>query len=180
MLSLSTIVSAAVALTSVGVYANPVARSTCSPNAQGAGVSIVSVANAGLEWGDANTTPVDGDVLTAISSGGLPNFHVSQSGQFPTSYIIKDVNNNELAVTSSGNELVFNPASNTGTQENQLFDIVCQTCGLNTTPGEAAGSFCTVSPQGYTNACIQIGDATSPLDIVTCDSSGTQLFSIVF
>ncbi|KAF9029763.1 hypothetical protein BDP27DRAFT_1436463 [Rhodocollybia butyracea] len=178
MFSFSTIVSAAVMLTSVGVYATPVARSTCSPNAQGAAVSIVSDAHHGLKWGDANSSPFNGDVIIAASTA-LP-VHVSQSGQFPTSFIIKDANNNGLAVTSSGNQLILDTASNTGTQANQLFDIACQTCGTNTTPGNAAGSSCTVSPHGNSNSCVQAGHNGTPLTVVGCDGSNAQLFDIVF
>lgn len=58
---------------------------------------------------------------------------------------------------------------------NQLFDIICQSCG---TSGNA-GSSCTVSPQGDSNTCVQIGQANSPLEIATCDGSDAQLFDIV-
>ncbi|KAF9064627.1 hypothetical protein BDP27DRAFT_1367043 [Rhodocollybia butyracea] len=183
MFSFSTIVSTAVMLASVGAYATPVARSTCSPNAQGAPVSIVSADHwRDLKWGDANSPPVNGDVIIGASTA-LP-VHVSQSGQFPTSYIIKDAtNNNGLAVsTTYGNRLILDTASDTGTEANQLFDIACQTCGTDTTPGNAAGSSCTISPQGDSNACVRAGDNGSPLTVVECDWHGfdAQLFNIVF
>ena len=71
----------------------PVARATCAPNVQGSGVSIVSIGYSGLEWGDQDTTPTNWDVLTGKSYRGLaaPDFHVQQSGQFPTSFVIKYV-----------------------------------------------------------------------------------------
>ncbi|KAF5387541.1 hypothetical protein D9757_006540 [Collybiopsis confluens] len=183
MVSLFTAVFAALALVGSSGSATPLARDTCAPNAQGAGVSIVSVQNSKREWGDHNAPPFYGDVLVSSSSRGLtvPDFHVQQSGQFPTSYVIKDVNNNFLAVTSQGSQLIFDAASNSGNQANQLFDINCQSCAWDTTPGKAAGSSCTVSPHGATGQCVAIGyNSADPLSVVGCSGSNSQLFNIVF
>ncbi|KAE9403127.1 hypothetical protein BT96DRAFT_917745 [Gymnopus androsaceus JB14] len=184
MLAFSTIVSAAVAFTSIGVYATPAARSTCSPNVQGSPAGIVLV-DSGVQWGDVNTTPASGDVLTAVSFLGLPvpepNFFVSQSGQFPTSFVITNaVSNNELTVTSINNQLVFEPTSSAGGQENQLFDIFCQTCSATPSPaplGQPAGESCTVSPQSNSSNCVEVDG--SSLVITQCDGSNAQLFNIV-
>ncbi|KAE9403129.1 hypothetical protein BT96DRAFT_973898 [Gymnopus androsaceus JB14] len=177
MFAFSTIVSVAVALTSIGVYATPVARSTCSPDTQGNDAGIVLV-NSGVQWGDVNTTPASGDILTAVSFLGLPvpepNFQISQSG---TSFVITDVSNSELAVTSTNNQLFFESASS---QENQLFDIVCQTCSAAPSPpplGQPAGSSCTISPQGDSSTCVEVDG--SSLVITQCDGSAAQLFNIV-
>ncbi|KIK58223.1 hypothetical protein GYMLUDRAFT_246259 [Collybiopsis luxurians FD-317 M1] len=183
MFSLLTSVVAAIAFASAGVSATPVARGTCAPNAQGSGVSIESVQYSGLEWGDHNTTPTNGDVIVSSSFRGLaaPDFHVQQSGQVPTSYIIRDVNNNNLAVTTEGSQLHFTPTSNSGNQANQLFDIACQSCAFDTTPGQAAGSQCTISPHGQNNQCVTSGQhAADPLAVTGCTGSNAQLFNIVF
>ncbi|KAE9395969.1 hypothetical protein BT96DRAFT_922432 [Gymnopus androsaceus JB14] len=168
-------------LASSGVSATPFRRATCTPNAQGAGVSIESLVS-GLEWGVENT-PQIGDVLIGESFRGLaaPDFHVQQNGQVPTSFTIRDVDNNNLAVTTVGNELVFETASNSGNEAAQLFDIACQTCGTNTTPGNSAGSSCTISPHSNDSLCVAVGaTAQDALKVVNCDGSNEQLFNIVF
>jgi hypothetical protein len=90
MFTLFPAVSLVLALSSISVSATPLGRSTCTPNAQGAAVSIVSSADGTLKWGDANPTPAIGDALSALSfDGDSPDFHVAQSGQFPDSFVIK-------------------------------------------------------------------------------------------
>ncbi|KAF9074301.1 hypothetical protein BDP27DRAFT_1316828 [Rhodocollybia butyracea] len=186
MFTLLPAVSLVLALCSISVSATPLGRSTCTPNAQGAAVSIVSSADGTLKWGDANPTPTVGDVLSALSfDGDSPNFHVAQSGQFPTSFVINDVNNHALFVDSStAGSLTFNTTSVDFDQGFQLFDITCQSCGSDTTPGQSAGSSCTVSPLGpFVNACVRIvkPDVSGlPLIVGSCEGSELQLFDIVF
>jgi len=183
MHSLFAVVSVAVILASSGVSATPFRRAACIlgiPNAQGAGVSIQSLS--GLEWG-VETTPQSGVVLIGESFRGFaaPDFHVQQNGQVPASYIIRDVVNNNLAVTAVGNELIFETASNSGNEVDQLFDIACQACETNTTPGNAAGSYCTISPHSNDGLCVEAGATPyDPLRIVYCNGSNDQLFNIVF
>ncbi|KAE9395981.1 hypothetical protein BT96DRAFT_942017 [Gymnopus androsaceus JB14] len=147
------------------------------------GVSIQSLS--GLEWG-VETTPQSGVVLIGESFRGFaaPDFHVQQNGQVPASYIIRDVVNNNLAVTAVGNELIFETASNSGNEvyfRDQLFDIACQACETNTTPGNAAGSYCTISPHSNDGLCVEVGATPyDPLRIVYCNGSNDQLFNIVF
>lgn len=88
MLSLFAAVSCAFVL-ATGVTATHARRATCTPNAQGAGVSIESLVP-GLEWG-VSSTPASGSVLIGESFRGLatPDFHVQQDGQVATSFIIR-------------------------------------------------------------------------------------------
>ncbi|KAE9382909.1 hypothetical protein BT96DRAFT_1009887 [Gymnopus androsaceus JB14] len=175
-------IGVSVALNIISASANPIARSTCTPNAQGAAVSIVSSASSAWEWSDLNTTPANEDVLYGAPVGGFapPNFHLSQDGQYP---LASDVNNN-LAATSSGGELIFTPTSAIGDQEYQLFNFTCQSCGTDTTPGQAAGLSCKIFPVGYDEGCVQISNTFyEPLFIGSCDSlppSPLQLFDIIF
>ncbi|KAF5387508.1 hypothetical protein D9757_006535 [Collybiopsis confluens] len=182
MVSLFTTVFAALALAGSSVSATPLARDTCAPNAQGSGVSIVSAQFGSLEWGDHNATPAVGDVLGFSSARGLAatDFHVQQSGQFPASFIIKDVDNNSLAVTAQGSHLAFTTASDSGDQVDQIFDISCQSCAGDTTPGKAAGSSCTFSPHGHSDQCVTLGSKDVLLSLTGCTGSSNQLFNIVF
>ncbi|KAE9383072.1 hypothetical protein BT96DRAFT_1027391 [Gymnopus androsaceus JB14] len=166
-------IGVSVALNIISASANPIARSTCTPNAQGAAVSIVSSSSSAWEWSDLNTTPANEDVLY-----GAPD------GQYPPSFVITDVNNNNLAVTSSGGAIIFTPTSAIGDQEYQLFNFTCQSCGTDTTPGQAAGLSCKIFPVGYDEGCVQISNTFyEPLFIGSCDSlppSPLQLFDIIF
>ncbi|KAE9387068.1 hypothetical protein BT96DRAFT_1081507 [Gymnopus androsaceus JB14] len=174
----------AAAITSV--YATPLTRLTCTPNAQGYSVSIVSVVNSVLEWG-VESTPANSEVLIGESFRGLaaPDFHVQQSGQDPDSFVIKDIDNSNLAVTAlftpSGflGDLVFSAASESGNQTSQLFDIACQNCGSY--PGYAAGTACTIILQADNNFCAQPGTTASASLITTiCNGSTEQLWNLVF
>lgn len=91
MLSLFTALSCALVL-ATGATATPARRATCTPNAQGAGVSIQSSGTSGLEWG-VNSTPQSGFVLAGHSFRGLaaPDYHIQQNGQIPASFVIKYV-----------------------------------------------------------------------------------------
>lgn len=134
MLSLFAAVSCAFML-ATGAAATPARRATCTPNAQGAGVSIESLVS-GLEWG-VSSTPASGSVLIGESFRGLaaPDFHVQEDGQVATSFIIRytemtrlmdgntyfsfhrDVDNDNLAVTTiTGDQLAFETAASSGTE----------------------------------------------------------------
>ena len=65
--------------------ANPVRRATCNPNFEGVGVSVI---NGDREWTvEADAAGVN--VVPATTVAGTSQFRFEQSGQFPTSYIIK-------------------------------------------------------------------------------------------
>ena len=63
---------------------------TCNPNFEGAGVSIIA---GDVEWG---VSPVVAGTALSHDLGGFPpnataEWHVQQTGAFPTTYIIKYV-----------------------------------------------------------------------------------------
>ncbi|KAJ4486882.1 hypothetical protein C8R41DRAFT_838106 [Lentinula lateritia] len=81
----------------VGVLTKPLQRSSCNPNAQGVPVSIQSTGIPGLEWGIASPSDI---LIVGESYRGLsaPDWYIRQSGEFPTSYFIRDVDSG-LAAT---------------------------------------------------------------------------------
>ncbi|THV05679.1 hypothetical protein K435DRAFT_960949 [Dendrothele bispora CBS 962.96] len=154
---------------------------TCHPNAQGAGVSIVNTGNPSLEWGVASAN-VNARVISSSFRGlAQPDWHVQQNGQSDPSYVIRDVNNNNLAVTFvNAGDIELQTASNSGNAGTQLWDITCGTCSPNalTGPGVAVGDACTIQLQG-TNLCAEIGsDASAPLTLEICNGSARQSFRI--
>ncbi|KAJ7088707.1 hypothetical protein C8R44DRAFT_892762 [Mycena epipterygia] len=69
----------------------------CNPNFEGAGVSIIA---GGVEWG---VSPVVAGTVLNRDLGTFPlnataEWHVQQTGAFPTTYIVKEINHNDLVV----------------------------------------------------------------------------------
>ncbi|KAF9074046.1 hypothetical protein BDP27DRAFT_1317911 [Rhodocollybia butyracea] len=135
----------------LGVSGNPVRRDSCNPNAQGAPVSIRSP-EFGLEW--------------TVESGVGPNWFINQSGDFPTSYIITSTDVDTMAATITGVHLFDN---------NQVFDIACDVCNTDASPGNNIGEGCVISPVNVTDACIIIdasaGDALRNFGCATIEPS---------
>ncbi|KAJ7120638.1 hypothetical protein C8R46DRAFT_1137248 [Mycena filopes] len=124
------------------VSGTPMARQAtgCSPNFEGAGVSIISGES---EWG---VSPVAaGTQLKKKDLGTIPlnataEWHVEQTGldigsPFPT-YIVKAITNNELVVEALGSAgLTLEPIDLSLDQ--QIWEIHCTQCfpGASSTPG---------------------------------------------
>ncbi|KAK1225492.1 hypothetical protein PQX77_011580 [Marasmius sp. AFHP31] len=124
----------------------------CFPNFQGQAVSIVEGGNKFI---------VD----------GVTSFFVQQDGQDPADYIIKDAANTNRAVTASGgNNLDLRPASNSGTEQDQLFEITCASCAPD---GNVLAKACTIQAKGQ-NLCFDAGSNS----LQTCDGSNDQSFNI--
>ncbi|KAF5353680.1 hypothetical protein D9758_008659 [Tetrapyrgos nigripes] len=160
---------------------------TCTPNAQGSGVSIVSLANPALELG-VSSSPISGTRLVSSSFRGLaaPDFHIQQDGQAMPSFAVRDVDNNNLAVTfitSNGQHLEFQTASDSGNNVDQLFEITCNTCltpGAPVTPGTVVGDHCRIGVRGDDVVCVNIGEvAGAPVSASACNGGAAQEFKIV-
>ncbi|KIK68262.1 hypothetical protein GYMLUDRAFT_237342 [Collybiopsis luxurians FD-317 M1] len=174
-----TSVLVSLALSAIGTSANPVRRApSCNPNAQGQPVSVRSTYSSGLEWGLA--APSD-TLIISESYRGLdsPDWYVRQSGQYPTSYFITDITTG-LAATINGGELLLNTLNNNIYQPNQVFDINCDSCYTDVSPGNIIGLGCTISPHNVSDACIRIGpSAEDPLRNFGCNPvQANQVFTI--
>ncbi|THV05676.1 hypothetical protein K435DRAFT_849673 [Dendrothele bispora CBS 962.96] len=156
----------------------------CNPNVMGAGVSIVNTGNSKLEWGVASSPPAVNDQLVSKSFRGLsaPDWHVQQNGQVIPGYIIKDVDNNNLAVTlQQKKKIELGTSSDSGTAVDQLWSITCKTCSPDALKGPevVVGDECTISPQSAENLCVEIGSrASAPLSLETCNGRARQSFKI--
>ncbi|KIK66221.1 hypothetical protein GYMLUDRAFT_257641 [Collybiopsis luxurians FD-317 M1] len=165
-------------LSLIGASANPVRRANCNPNPQGQPVSIQSASLSGLEWGLAAPGDLDSVVIGESYRGlAAPDWFVRQSGQFPTSYIITDITSG-LAVTINGGELTLNPINNTIFQPNQVFDINCDSCGTDVSPGGVIGSGCTISPHNF-SSCISIGPTAQDLLRNSGCSQANEVYTIL-
>ncbi|KAJ7791702.1 hypothetical protein B0H14DRAFT_3500157 [Mycena olivaceomarginata] len=78
----------------------------CHPNFEGAAVSII---DGDAEWG---VSPVAAGTRLVYSLGQFPlngtaEWHVQQTGDFPPTYIVKEVNHNDLVVDAASGELTL-------------------------------------------------------------------------
>ncbi|KAL0065398.1 hypothetical protein AAF712_007606 [Marasmius tenuissimus] len=113
---ISTIFTLAATSLLATVSATPFARDAgCTPNFNGFPVAVKS-----------------SDSDASFGVGGVSTFLFQQNGKVPTSFVIKNSNDPNQAVTVVGNSLLgLQPASTTGTVGNQLFFVNCNTCGDN-------------------------------------------------
>ncbi|KAJ3915734.1 hypothetical protein F5877DRAFT_69647 [Lentinula edodes] len=141
----------------VGVLAKPLQRSSCNPNAQGVPVSIQSTGLPGLEWGIASPSDT---LLVGESYRGLS---APDCG---------------LAATITGGELILNPVNNAIYQPNQVFDITCDSCGTDISPGNVLGQGCVIGPHNLSDACIRIGpSAVDALRNFGCTAESDEILA---
>ncbi|KAK7461066.1 hypothetical protein VKT23_008995 [Stygiomarasmius scandens] len=177
-------VSALALLVATAVSGTPLESrqaTTCHPNAMGAGVSIINTGNPNLEWGVASATVNARLVSSSFRGLAAADWHIQQNGQSTPAYVIRDVSNDNVAVTFlHPDDIELQTASNSGNAATQLWDITCGTCSANALagPGTVVGDACTIKLQG-TNQCVQIGaGASDPLTLATCNGSARQAFKI--
>ncbi|KAJ6587459.1 hypothetical protein DFH09DRAFT_1307688 [Mycena vulgaris] len=101
-------------------------QSTCSPNLEGAGVSIVA---GDVEWGVSALNP--GTYLKKTLYKYRPNttadWHVQQTGSSPATYFIREINHDDLAVSIDAAEgLRLEKADPANAY--QLWTITCSHC----------------------------------------------------
>ncbi|KAJ7621293.1 hypothetical protein FB45DRAFT_928879 [Roridomyces roridus] len=162
MLSLTTVTLAGLlAVASAKPLAARQATTTCNPNFEGAGVSIIAV---DVEWGVSTVvagTLLQDDVGT-FPPNATANWHVQQTGSFnPTTYIIKPISDNNLAVDVVHRQLTLEDVD--GSKQSQLWEIECQQCfpGASTPGGGEYAVGCAIKsvPTGFC-ATLEMG---SPL-----------------
>ncbi|KAK7049967.1 hypothetical protein VNI00_005398 [Paramarasmius palmivorus] len=153
------------------VSANPLAaRATCSPNFEGAGISIMGANGFVTPNGRGHGSPA-------------PFWHIQQNGQSTPAYVFRDIANDNIALTrNSDNTVTMAPVSNSGTDPTQQFEIVCQTCSGGAAvspPGTLIASGCNIRWSGNTGLCLQVDRAPSDnLFVAPCGSvPGAQNFS---
>ncbi|KAF7369288.1 hypothetical protein MVEN_00256600 [Mycena venus] len=153
------------------VSATPAPRQTaqCNPNFEGAGVSIIA---GGVEWG---VSPVVAGTVLNRNLGSFPlnataEWHVQQTGAFLPTYIVKEINHNELVVDIGANGLLTLEQID-GSKATQIFQIFCDSCssGASSTPG--GGKFASgckiVSAAG--GSCVRVEHAGVNIGTGECE-----------
>ncbi|KAK7052154.1 hypothetical protein R3P38DRAFT_2858870 [Favolaschia claudopus] len=159
------------------VSATPVARqSLCSPNFEGAGVSIIA--------GDAEWTVAPVVAGTPLKKDGDPfppnataNWHVEQTGSANATYLVKAITNNELVVDVVSNQLTLEQIASS--KQTQIWDIKCKQCvsGASSTPGGgefASGCSIVSVPSGL---CATLEMGSEFLGLTECNPVVAQTWS---
>ncbi|KAJ7800748.1 hypothetical protein B0H14DRAFT_3784822 [Mycena olivaceomarginata] len=171
MISAAAVVTTCIAAMSGIVSATPAPRQSalCNPNFEGAGVSIIDV---GVEWG---VSPVVAGTLLDRTLGGFPlnttaEWHVQQTGTFPPTYIVKEINHNDLVVDIAANGLLTLEKIDP-TKPTQTWQISCNSCssGASSTPGggEFANGCKIVSAPS--DLCVRVEHAGVRIGTAECD-----------
>ncbi|KAJ7468561.1 hypothetical protein FB451DRAFT_1560290 [Mycena latifolia] len=153
--------------------AMPTARTPqCNPNFEGAGVSIIDT---GIEWG---VSPAVAGTLLDRTLGGFPlnataEWHVEQTGASPPTYIVKEINHNDLVVDINADGLLIleeiDPSKST-----QIWEIYCNEClpGASSTPGGGEfASGCRII-SAANGLCARVEPAGVNLGTGECSPSG--------
>ncbi|KAJ7791704.1 hypothetical protein B0H14DRAFT_3890483 [Mycena olivaceomarginata] len=135
------VLTACIAAMSGIVSATPAPRQStlCNPNFEGAGVSII---DGGIEWGV--SPAVAGTALDRTLGGFPPNataeWHVQQTGTFPPTYIVKEINHNDLVVDIATNGLLTLEKIDS-TKLTQTWQISCNSCSSGASSTAGGGEF---------------------------------------
>ncbi|KAG7100023.1 hypothetical protein E1B28_001809 [Marasmius oreades] len=151
--------------------ANPLAaRAKCSPNFEGAGISILGA--------NGFVTP-DG----RGHGSNAPYWHIQQNGQSVPGYTFRDIANDNVALTRNpDNSLTMGAVANSGNDVRQTFNIECDTCvgGAATAPPMTSiATGCNIKLNADPTLCVQVGRAPSDdLNLAQCGAiPGSQGFS---
>ncbi|KAF9017095.1 hypothetical protein BDZ89DRAFT_1075055, partial [Hymenopellis radicata] len=145
--------------------ASPLAArgSSCSPNFEGAGLRVVD-SFCSLEFGPSAANALAPVISSSFRGANAVDWHFQQTGQPVVGYIIKDVANNNLAVSARvDGSILLDKASDSGNAPDQIWTVQCDTCstGISGIHGKVA-SQCIIrlAAQG---GCVAVGpDGKSP------------------
>ncbi|KAK7052156.1 hypothetical protein R3P38DRAFT_2858876 [Favolaschia claudopus] len=170
MLSASTI------LLSFGllVAATPAPRASCSPNLEGAGVSIIA---GSVEW--SVSSPVAGTLLGHnAESKATAEWHVQQTGTTPATYFVKDINNNQLVV-GIGADGLLTLEDIDSSKSTQMWAISCDSCssGASSGPGDEYASGCKII-SASTGSCAEVQHAGAHISTSRCAAAVAQSWDL--
>ncbi|KAJ7238084.1 hypothetical protein B0H12DRAFT_1138011 [Mycena haematopus] len=158
------------------VSATPAPRqaSPCNPNFEGAGVSII---DNGVEWG---VYPAVAGTLLDRDLGTFPlnataEWHVQQTGAYPPTYIVNDINNNELVVDIDASGLLILQEIDSSIPT-QIWQISCNSCssGASSTPGGGEfASGCKII-SAASGLCVRVEPAGVNIGMGECESVVAQ------
>ncbi|KAJ7865537.1 hypothetical protein B0H13DRAFT_1898467 [Mycena leptocephala] len=168
MLSLASLT--AVACIIGAVSATPLARqATCSPNFEGAPVSIMSGAREWGVWPVLAGTLLESDIGTA--------WHVEQTGSANPTFIIKAITGDNSLVVDVVNGLLTLEEIDSRKQT-QNWEIECNQCNPGASSSPSGGEFavgCAIKsiPSGL---CVQLEHTTDIIGLGQCSGAPSETF----
>ncbi|KAJ7314443.1 hypothetical protein DFH08DRAFT_943295 [Mycena albidolilacea] len=156
---------------------------SCNPNFEGHPVSILYADTAGLEELAVASDTAGANVITKAVNDLNPEFLVENSGHFPTSYLIKDQANHNLAVFAVQAPRAppapkLNTIDNTGKDERQYWLISCDTCNSGVPSGGVFGVGCQIANSYVSGFCVQQpGVLGQPPILRGCSGGSDQKFN---
>ncbi|KAJ7444584.1 hypothetical protein B0H11DRAFT_2249861 [Mycena galericulata] len=149
-------------------------QTLCNPDFEGAGVSII---DDDVEWG---VSPAVAGTVLNRDLGTFPlnataEWHVEQTGAYPPTYIVKEINHNDLVV-DIGDEGLLTLEEIDSTKATQIWQIQCAQClpGASSTPGGGKfASDCAIisAPSGL---CVQVEPAGVTIGTAPCEPVVSQ------
>ncbi|KAF7368532.1 hypothetical protein MVEN_00176500 [Mycena venus] len=162
-----------------GVSGTSLARQeTCSPNFEGAGVTIVT-GDMEFQWA---VSPVVAG--TPLKKNGAPfpqnstaRWHVKQTGLADPTYIVSTISDNKLVVDVVDKELTLEQIDSS--KQTQIWEIQCKQClsGASSTRGGGVfASGCSIKsvPSGL---CATLDMGSEFLELTDCNPRGAQTFN---
>ncbi|KAK0215221.1 hypothetical protein EDD85DRAFT_497384 [Armillaria nabsnona] len=144
------------------------ARGSCTPNFEGAALTVVWNWNNTLSW---SASPAVGAPLIAST---LPSkFFFQQNGDDPdVTYTIKTVNNVNFAAECDGQRFFIDNVDWSGTNENQKWRVSCSTCATNISQQKGVvASKCRITSK-TDSLCVMAGAGPGPLALYYCMAYG--------
>ncbi|KAE9392694.1 hypothetical protein BT96DRAFT_979274 [Gymnopus androsaceus JB14] len=112
---------------------------------------------------------------TCAGSLEFPGWKIPQTGEFPISYFIEDVDTPGMTATVTCGEVILSTLNNEIFQPNQVFTISCVFCGTDASPGNLLADGCVIGPYDVSDVCMDIGpDAADPLRDSDCSTVGAN------
>ncbi|KAF9023596.1 hypothetical protein BDZ89DRAFT_1041562 [Hymenopellis radicata] len=129
--------------------------SSCSPDFEGAGLRVVDSFST-LEFGPSAANALAPVISSSFRGPNVVDWHFEQT--VVGSYIIKDVDNNNLAAYAlADRNIILDTVSDSGNAPEQIWTVRCDTCstGISGIDGKVASQCIIRSPAR--NGCVAVG-----------------------
>ncbi|KAJ7621364.1 hypothetical protein FB45DRAFT_1062361 [Roridomyces roridus] len=160
--------------------ATPMRRQTttpqCNPNFEGVAVSII---DNDVSWGvspEQAGTVLDRDLFTQPLNA-TAHWHVEQTGSFPATYLVKEINHNNLVVATdvlNGGLLTLEEIDST--KSTQIWSISCDVCVQGAASAPNGGKFasgCHIR-SAANELCADVQPAGTTLGVEPCGQTILQ------
>ncbi|KAF9028699.1 hypothetical protein BDZ89DRAFT_1133488 [Hymenopellis radicata] len=152
-----------------------VSGSGCSPNFEGAGLRVVDSFSS-LEFGPSAANALAPVISSSFRGPNVVDWHFEQTGQLDGVYIIKDIDNNNLAAYAlADRNIILDTVSDSDNAPDQIWTVRCDTCstGISGIDGKVA-SQCIIRSPARNGGCVAVGPNPDSLAHVTNSRACTK------